>query len=159
MFRVGLPNGWYRVACASVDPGAVLPLVDQRSFKCWGQDTVFAGPEHGAPLAVAGMTLVEGDDIVEVTDDRLRVVVGDPAYAGWTWRRSLPGSRRGGRVRGLMRHGTQPPHDVIARRLERPGLDGMPLRPWIEREIPPDAVILATDRRRATCSSGPSCPS
>jgi hypothetical protein len=32
------------------------------------------------------MTLVEGTDVVEVTGGHLRIVVGDPAYAGWTWR-------------------------------------------------------------------------
>lgn len=86
VFRVDLPNGWYRVACSSVDPGKPLPLVDQRSFKCRAHDTVFAGPEHGRPLATAGATLVEGERVVEVTDDHLRIVVGDPAYAGWEWR-------------------------------------------------------------------------
>jgi hypothetical protein len=85
VFRVDLPDGWYRVACTSVDPGAVLPVVDQRSFKCRAHDVVFAGPAHGAPLSVDGKTLVEGADTVEVTDGHLRIVVGDPAYAGWTW--------------------------------------------------------------------------
>jgi hypothetical protein len=86
VFRVDLPSGWYRVACTSVDPGTPLPLVDQRGFKCRANDAVFAGPRHGRPLATGGATLVEGEDVVEVTGDHLRVVVGDPAYAGWTWR-------------------------------------------------------------------------
>jgi len=30
--------------------------------------------------------LVEGCGIVEVTEGHLRIVVGDPAYGGWTWR-------------------------------------------------------------------------
>ena len=90
VFRVDLPNGWYRVACASVDPGQPLPLVDQRGFKCRAHDTVFAGPAHGRPLATGGATLVEGAGVVEVTDDHLRIVVGDPAYAGWTWRHPGP---------------------------------------------------------------------
>jgi hypothetical protein len=90
VFRVDLANGWYRVACASVDPGTSLPLVDQRSFKCRAHGVVFAGPKHGRPLAVTGMTLVEGADVVEVTEGHLRVVIGDPAYAGWTWQHPGP---------------------------------------------------------------------
>jgi len=86
VFRVDLPDGWYRVTCTSVDPGTPLPLVDQRSFKCRARDVVFAGAKYGAPLLAGGMTLVEGGDIVEVTGGHLRVVIGDPAYAGWTWR-------------------------------------------------------------------------
>ena len=85
VFRIDLRDGWYRVTCTSVDPGTPLPLVDQRSFKCRARDVVFAGPKHGAPLAVTGPTLVEGADVVEVTGGHLRVVIGDPAYAGWTW--------------------------------------------------------------------------
>jgi len=35
VFRMNLPDGWYRVTCTSVDPGTCpLPLVDQRTFKC-----------------------------------------------------------------------------------------------------------------------------
>jgi hypothetical protein len=90
VFRVDLPDGWYRVTCTSVDPGGTLPLVDQRSFKCRAHDVVFAGARYGAPLVVAGNQLVEGSGIVEVTDGHLRIVIGDPAYAGWTWR--YPGS-------------------------------------------------------------------
>lgn len=86
VFRIDLRDGWYRVTCTSVDPGTPLPLVDQRSFKCRARDVVFAGPKHGPPLAVTGPTLVEGADVVEVTGGHLRVVIGDPAYAGWTWR-------------------------------------------------------------------------
>jgi hypothetical protein len=86
VFRVDLANGWYRVGCASVDPGRPLPLVDQRGFKCRAHDVVFAGPEHGRPLATTGATLVEGEGVVEVSDGQLRIVVGDPAYPGWTWR-------------------------------------------------------------------------
>jgi hypothetical protein len=84
VFRIDLPNGWYRVACASVAQG-VLPVVDQRSFKCRAHDSVFAGPLYGAPLKAQGVDLIEGSNIVEVTDGQLRVVVGDPAYGGWTW--------------------------------------------------------------------------
>lgn len=90
VLRVDLPDGWYRVTCTSVDPGTPLPLVDQRGFKCRARDVVFAGPRHGAPLAVGGMTLVEGTDVVEVTGGHLRIVIGDPAYAGWTWRHPGP---------------------------------------------------------------------
>lgn len=90
VFRIDLPNGWYRVKCTSVDPGIVLPLVNQRSFKCRAHEVVFAGPRYGAPLQVAGNQLVEGSDTVEVTDGQLRIVIGDPAYAGWVWRYSGP---------------------------------------------------------------------
>jgi hypothetical protein len=87
IFRIDLPDGWYRIACASIDPDTTRrkPLVDQRSFKCRAHDVVFAGAAHGAPTAVGGRDLVEGSGIVEVTDGHLRVVVGDPAYAGWVW--------------------------------------------------------------------------
>jgi hypothetical protein len=84
VFRVDLPNGWYRVQCASVAQ-SVLPVVDQRNFKCRAHDSVFAGPSYGPPLKVRGRDLVEGSNVVEVTDEHLRVVVGDPAYGGWTW--------------------------------------------------------------------------
>jgi hypothetical protein len=86
VFRLDIPDGWYRVACASVDPGIKLPVVDERSFKCRSHDAVFAGPRRGPPLRVAGRALVEGQSSVEVTDGHLRVVVGDPAYSGWTSR-------------------------------------------------------------------------
>ncbi len=86
VFRIDLPNGWYRVACTSVDPDTTLPLVDQRSFKCRAHDVVFAGANYGAPLVVGGHDLVEGEGVVEVVDGHLRIVVGDPAYAGWTWK-------------------------------------------------------------------------
>jgi hypothetical protein len=87
VFRIDLPNGWYHVSCSSVEPGSrALPLVDQRSFKCRAHDVVFAGTNYGPPLVVAGDRLVEGCGIVEVTDNHLRIVVGDPAYGGWTWR-------------------------------------------------------------------------
>jgi hypothetical protein len=86
VFRVDLPDGWYRVTCTSVDPdNAPLPLVDQRSIKFRAHDVVFAGPAYGAPLAIEGNRLVEGSGIVEVTEGHLRIVVGDPAYGGWTW--------------------------------------------------------------------------
>ena len=85
VFRLDLPNGWYRVTCTSVNPGRPLPLVDRRSFKCRAHDVVFAGADYGAPLVVGGNRLVEGAGVVEVTDGHLRVVVGDPAYPGWTW--------------------------------------------------------------------------
>jgi len=86
VFRIDLPNGWYRVTCTSVDPDNIpLPLVDQRSVKFRAHDVVFAGPNHGAPLKIEGNRLVEGSDIVEVMDGHLRIVVGDPAYGGWTW--------------------------------------------------------------------------
>jgi hypothetical protein len=84
VFRVDLPDGWYRVACASVGLG-VLPVLDQRNFKCRAQDTIFAGPSYGLPLKARGVDLVEGSNIVEITDGQLRIVVGDPAYGGWTW--------------------------------------------------------------------------
>jgi hypothetical protein len=90
VFRVDVPDGWYRVACTSVDPGTPLPLVDQRGFKCRAHGTVFAGPEHGRPLVAGGATLVEGTGVVEVTDGHLRIVIGDPAYPGWTWRHPGP---------------------------------------------------------------------
>lgn len=90
VFRVDIPDGWYRVSCASVNPGGPLPLVDQRSFKCRAHDAVFAGPNYGAPLVVKGNELVEGTGEVEVTDGHLRIVVGDPAYAGWTWKYAGP---------------------------------------------------------------------
>jgi hypothetical protein len=90
VFRIDLPDGWYRVTCSSVHANnAPLPLVDQRSIKFRAHNAVFAGPRHGAPLRVQGNRLVEGSAIVEVTDRQLRIVVGDPAYAGWTW--SHPG--------------------------------------------------------------------
>jgi hypothetical protein len=84
VFRLDLPNGWYRVVCASVGHGG-LPLVDQRSFKCRAHDVIFAGPQYGAPLKARGVDLIEGANVVEVTDGQLRIVVGDPAYSGWTW--------------------------------------------------------------------------
>ena len=84
VFRIDLPSGWYRVACTSA-AFAILPVVDQRSFKCRAHDAIFAGPLYGAPLKIGGKDLVEGSDIVEVTDGHLRIVVGDPAYGGWTW--------------------------------------------------------------------------
>jgi len=84
VFRVDLPDGWYRVHCTSVAQ-SILPVVDQRNFKCRAHDSVFAGPSYGPPLKVRGRDLVEGSHIVEVTEKNLRIVVGDPAYAGWTW--------------------------------------------------------------------------
>jgi hypothetical protein len=89
VFRIDLPSGWYRVMCASAG-FVVLPLVDQRNFKCRAHDSVFAGPVYGVPLKVGGEDLVEGSNIVEVTDGHLRVVVGDPAYRGWTWSHKGP---------------------------------------------------------------------
>jgi hypothetical protein len=83
VFRIDLPDGWYRVTCASAF--RPVPLVDQRSFKCRAHDVVFAGSSYGAPLKIQGDRLVEGSGIVEVTEGHLRVVVGDPAYGGWTW--------------------------------------------------------------------------
>jgi hypothetical protein len=90
VFRIDVPDGWYRVICASVDPGTTLPLVDVRGFKCRSHDAVFAGPRYGPPLRIKGAALIEGEAVVEVTDGHLRIVVGDPAYAGWTWRYSGP---------------------------------------------------------------------
>jgi hypothetical protein len=87
VFRINLPNGWYGITCTSVEPGSQhLPLVDQRSFKCRAHDVVFAGANYGPPLVVGGDRLVEGCGIVEVTESHLRIVVGDPAYGGWTWK-------------------------------------------------------------------------
>jgi hypothetical protein len=86
VFRIDLPDGWYKVTCTSVDPdNAPLPLMDQRSGKFRAHDIVFAGPDYGVPLRVEGNRLIEGSGIVEVTDGHLRIVVGDPAYSGWTW--------------------------------------------------------------------------
>jgi hypothetical protein len=87
VFRIDLPNGWYRVTCASVDPDKTRgkPLVDQRSFKCRAHDVVFAGANYGPPTVVGGRRLGEGSGIVEVTEGHIRVVVGDPSYPGWTW--------------------------------------------------------------------------
>lgn len=87
VFRIDLPDGWYRVSCASVDPSSSSgkPLVDRRSFKCRAHDAVFAGAKYGAPTVAGGRELVEGSGIVEVTDGHLRVVLGDPSYPGWTW--------------------------------------------------------------------------
>jgi hypothetical protein len=84
VFRLDLPDGWYRVRCASVAPRA-LPVIDQRNFHCRAHDAVFAGAQYGPPLQVRGTDLVEGAHVVEVTDGHLRIVVGDPAYGGWTW--------------------------------------------------------------------------
>jgi hypothetical protein len=87
VFRVDLPDGWYRITCTSVDPGiADLPLVNQRSIKFRAHDVVFAGATYGEPLIIAGGNrFVEGAEIVEVTEGHLRIVMGDPAYGGWTW--------------------------------------------------------------------------
>lgn len=86
VFRIDLPDGWYKVTCSSVDPNSSpLPLRDLRCFKCRGNDVVFAGAGYGAPLAVGGDNLVEGAGIVEIINGHLRIVVGDPAYGGWTW--------------------------------------------------------------------------
>jgi hypothetical protein len=92
VFRIDLQDGWYRVSCASVDPDRTLrkPLVDLRAFKCRAHDVVFAGANYGWPMVVGGRQLVEGSGIVEVTDGHLRIVVGDPAYAGWTWHHPGP---------------------------------------------------------------------
>ena len=91
VFRIDLPDGWYRVTCTSVDPdNAPLPLVDQRSVKFRAHDIVFAGPVYGAPLRIEGNRLVESSEIVEVTEGNLRIVVGDPAYGGWTWSNDGP---------------------------------------------------------------------
>lgn len=85
VFRIDVPDGWYRITCTSVDPGGPLPLVDQRCFKCRAHDVVFAGANYGKPLVAKGNCLAEGTGVVEVTDGHLRIVVGDPAYGGWTW--------------------------------------------------------------------------
>lgn len=85
VFRIDLPDGWYRVSCASVDPGTKLPVVDQRCIKCRAHDVIIAGPDYGRPLTVRGNQLVEGEGIVEVTEGHLRIIVGDVAYRGWTW--------------------------------------------------------------------------
>jgi hypothetical protein len=90
VFRIDLPDGWYRVTGASVYPSdRPLPLVDERSIKFRAHDVVFAGPQYGAPLKIEGNRLVEGSGIVEATDGHLRIVMGDAAYGGWTW--SYPG--------------------------------------------------------------------
>ena len=84
VFRIDLADGWYRIRCASV-AHVVLPVVDQLNFKCRARDSIFAGPQYGSPLKARGIDLIEGANIVEVTDGHLRVIVGDPAYGGWTW--------------------------------------------------------------------------
>jgi hypothetical protein len=96
VFRIDLPDGWYRVTCASVDPDHTSgkPLVDQRSFKCRAHDVVFAGANYGAPTVVGGRRLVEGSGIVEVTDGHLRIIIGDPAYTGWVWAHPGPLNKR-----------------------------------------------------------------
>jgi hypothetical protein len=86
VFRIDLADGWYRITCSSVDPDTrSLPLIDQRNFKCRAHDVVLAGANYGRPLVVRGNELVRDTGIVEVTDGHLRIVVGDPAYGGWTW--------------------------------------------------------------------------
>jgi len=53
VFRVDLPNGWYRVTCTSVDPTNIPILsVNQRGMKCLAHDVVFADPSYGAPLKI-----------------------------------------------------------------------------------------------------------
>jgi hypothetical protein len=99
VFRIDLPNGWYRVRCTSV-AHSVLPVIDQRSFKCRAQDSVFAGLTNGSPVKVPGRELVDGSNIVEVIDKHLRIVVGDPAYAGWTWSYEGPWYRGWGKWLG-----------------------------------------------------------
>jgi hypothetical protein len=90
VFRIDLLDGWYRVTCTSVYPSdRPLPLVDERSIKFRAHEVVFAGAQYGVPLKIEGNRLVEGSGIVEVTDGHLRIVMGDPAYGGWTW--SYPG--------------------------------------------------------------------
>lgn len=91
VFRIDLPDGWYRVTGTSVYPSdRPLPLVDERTIKLRAHDVVFAGPQFGAPLTIEGNRLVEGSGVVEVTDKHLRIVMGDPAYGGWTWSYSGP---------------------------------------------------------------------
>jgi hypothetical protein len=86
VFRIDLADGWYRITCSSVDPDTrPLPLVDQRNFKCRAHDVIFAGGNYGRPVVIRGNELVRDTGIVEVTDGHLRIVVGDPAYGGWTW--------------------------------------------------------------------------
>jgi hypothetical protein len=86
VFRMDLLDGWYRVTCTSVYPtDRPLPLVDERSIKLRAHDIVFAGAQYGSPTKIEGNRLVEGSGIVEVTDGHLRIVMGDPAYGGWTW--------------------------------------------------------------------------
>jgi hypothetical protein len=96
VFRIDVPDGWYRISCASVDPDSSTgkPLVDQRTFKCRAHDVVFAGANYGSPTLAGGRRLIEGHGIVEATDGHLRIVVGDPAYAGWTWSHPGPWNKR-----------------------------------------------------------------
>ena len=89
VFRIDLPNGWYRVHCASV-AHSILRVVDQRPLNVGRMMKIFAGASYGAPLKIRGRDLVEGSNSVEVTDGHLRVVIGDPAYGGWTWSSSGP---------------------------------------------------------------------
>lgn len=91
VFRIDLLDGWYRVTCTSVYPSdRPLPLVDERGVRFRAHDVVFAGAQYGAPTRIEGNRLVEGSGVVEVTDGHLRVVMGDPAYGGWTWSYSGP---------------------------------------------------------------------
>jgi hypothetical protein len=141
VFRVDLPNGWYRVRCTSVDPGTPLPLVNQRSFKCRAHDTVFAGPRYGRPLITDGPTLIEGEGLVEVTDRHLRVVVGDPAYGGWTWRH--PGAWYEGWSEWLGRRGTQRYAEHWFQKLTRtvdPGFHSLRLNSLEIESVPPPAA-------------------
>ena len=86
VFRIDLPDGWYRVACSSVFPSDIpLPLVDERTIKLRAHDVVFVGPKYGVPFRIEGNRLVDGSEIVEVTGGHLRIVMGDPAYGGWIW--------------------------------------------------------------------------
>jgi hypothetical protein len=91
VFRIDLPDGRYQVKCTSVWPSNIpLPLVDERTVKFRAHDVVFAGSVYGAPVKVEGHRLVEGAAIVDVTEGHLRIVMGDPAYGGWTWSYSGP---------------------------------------------------------------------
>jgi len=146
VFRLDLPDGWYKVTCTSVDPdNAPLPLVDQRSLKVRAHDVVFAGAADGAPLKVEGNRFIEGSGLVEVTEGHLRLVVGDPAYGGWTWRYDGPWYRGWttwfGR-RGTSRYATGW-YQKIARVVD-PGFHSLRLNSLVvdPAPAPPDATTL-----------------
>jgi hypothetical protein len=145
VFRIDLPDGWYRVTCTSVDPdNAPLPLVDLRSIKFRAHDVVFAGPNYGAPLRVEGNRLIEGSGIVEVTSGELRIVVGDPAYGGWTWAYQGPWYRGwkgwfGKRGNGRYAMGR---YQKLARFVD-PGFHSLRFNSLVIEQVPPPAEETA----------------
>jgi hypothetical protein len=99
-FRIDITSSWYRVACGSAGSCASL-VVDQQNLKGRAHDSVFASLNYGAPFEVGGPDLIEGSNIVEVTDGHLRMVVGDLPHGGWTWgtqARGIGGGAGGGEM-------------------------------------------------------------